>query len=172
MLAADGYSDAAAAGLRCDVREQTREVGAIPGALPPLIGWTAATGEVGLSGYVLFRILWFWQMPHFLAIAWLYREDYAAAGFKMLSVDDPEGLITSRQALLYALGLLAVSLLPGLIGMASSLYFIAAFILGFLFALAAFFFVLRRTRKNARSLFFASIIYLPLILGVLLFFKK
>ena len=147
-------------------------LGAIPGALPPLIGWTAATGEVGLGGYVLFLILWFWQMPHFLAIAWLYREDYAAAGFKMLSVDDPEGLITSRQALLYALGLLAVSLLPGLIGMASSFYFIAAFLLGFLFALAAFFFVLHRTRKNARRLFFASIIYLPLILGVLLFFKN
>ena len=146
--------------------------GAIPGALPPLIGWTAATGEVGLGGYTLFLILWFWQMPHFLAIAWLYREDYAAAGFKMLSVGDPEGLATSRQALLYALGLLAVSLLPGLIGMASPLCFIMAFLLGLLFVLVALLFALHRTVKNARHLFFASIIYLPLILGVLLFFKS
>ncbi len=147
-------------------------LGAIPGALPPLIGWTAARNHVGLEGLILFLILWFWQMPHFLAIAWLYREDYAAAGFRMLSVDDPEGLVTSRQALLYALGLLAVSLLPGLIGLDSSLYFAAAFLLGFLFALAALFFAIHRTRKNARRLFFASIIYLPLILGVLLFFKN
>ncbi|HLB33524.1 MAG: protoheme IX farnesyltransferase [Verrucomicrobia bacterium RIFCSPHIGHO2_12_FULL_41_10] len=147
-------------------------LGAIPGAIPPLIGWTAATGEIGLSGYVLFLILWFWQMPHFLAIAWLYREDYAAAGFQMLSVEDPEGLVTSRQALLYALGLLAVSLLPALIGMASPLYFVAAFLLGLLFVLAALFFVMHRTIKNARRLFFASIIYLPLLLGVLLFFSR
>lgn len=147
-------------------------LGAIPGAIPPLIGWTAATGEMGLDGAILFLILWFWQMPHFLAIAWLYREDYAAAGFRMLSVDDPEGFMTSRQALLYALGLLAVSLLPGLIGMASPLYFVLAFILGALFVLAALLFVMHRTRKNARRLFFASIIYLPLILGVLLFCKN
>ena len=147
-------------------------LGAIPGALPPLIGWTAATNYVGLEGAVLFLILWFWQMPHFLAIAWLYREDYAAAGFCMLSVDDPEGLVTSRQALLYALGLLAVSLLPGLIGLDSPFYFVAAFLLGFIFALTALFFAIHRTRKNARQLFFASIIYLPLILGVLLLFKN
>lgn len=143
-------------------------LGAIPGAIPPLLGWSAATGEIGLDGVVLFLMLWFWQMPHFLAIAWLYREDYAAAGFRMLSVDDPSGLVTSRQALLYALGLLAVSLVPGLIGMASLLYFILAFLFGFLFVLTALFFVMKRTRKNARYLFFASIIYLPLILLILL----
>ncbi|MBX9742807.1 MAG: heme o synthase [Chthoniobacterales bacterium] len=146
-------------------------LGAVPGALPPLIGWTAATGSVGLVGIVLFLILWFWQMPHFLAIAWLYREDYAAAGFRMLSVDDPDGVITSRQALLYSLGLLAVSLLPTLIGITTLLYFVVAFILGGLFALAALFFALNRTKKNARRLFFASIIYLPLILGAVLFCK-
>lgn len=147
-------------------------LGAVPGALPPLIGWAGATNDIGVGGAVLFLILWFWQMPHFLAIAWLYREDYAAAGFRMLSVDDPEGFMTSRQALLYALGLLAVSLLPTLLGMASVFYFVAALILGILFALAAFLFVKDRTRKNARILFFASIIYLPLILGALVIFKS
>ena len=147
-------------------------LGAVPGAIPPLLGWTAATGEMGLDGVILFLLLWFWQMPHFLAIAWLYRDDYATAGFRMLSVNDPEGLMTARQALLYALGLLAVSLLPGLIGMATPLYFLVAFILGGLFAAAALFFVIHRTRENARRLFFASIIYLPLILGALLFCKN
>jgi len=147
-------------------------LGAVPGALPPLIGWTAATNDIGLGGVVLFLILWFWQMPHFLAIAWLYREDYAAAGFRMLSVDDPEGFMTSRQALLYALGLLAVSLLPTLLGMASVFYFVIALVLGILFALAAFFFVKDRTREHARRLFFASIIYLPLLLGALVLFKN
>jgi len=147
-------------------------LGAIPGALPPLIGWAAATNDVGVGGAVLFLILWFWQMPHFLAIAWLYREDYAAAGFRMLSVDDPEGFMTSRQALLYALGLLAVSLLPTLLGMASPFYFATALMVGILFALAAFLFVKNRTRENARRLFFASIIYLPLLLGALVIFKN
>lgn len=147
-------------------------MGAIPGALPPLLGWTAATNEIGLGGCVLFLLLWFWQMPHFLAIAWLYREDYATAGFRMLSVNDPDGFMTSRQALLYSLALLAVSLLPTLIGMASPRYFLAAFILGLSFSTTAFLFVKDRTRKNARILFFASIIYLPLILGVLIIFSR
>lgn len=147
-------------------------LGAVPGALPPLIGWTAATNEIGVGGAVLFFILWFWQMPHFLAIAWLYREDYALAGFRMVSVDDPEGFMTSRQALLYALGLLIISLLPTILGMASVFYFITALILGIFFTLAAFFFIKDRTRQNARKLFFASIIYLPLILGALVLFKN
>jgi len=147
-------------------------LGAVPGALPPLIGWAGATNDVGVGGVVLFLILWFWQMPHFLAIAWLYREDYAAAGFRMLSVNDPEGFMTSRQALLYALGLLAVSLLPTLLGMTSSSYFMAALLLGILFVITALLFLKNRTRKNARLLFFASIIYLPLILGALVFFKN
>lgn len=147
-------------------------IGAIPGALPPLIGWAAATEDIGVGGIVLFLILWFWQMPHFLAIAWLYREDYAAAGFQMLSVNDPEGFMTSRQALLYALGLLAVSLLPTLLGIASPIYFVIALMLGTLFTMAAFLFVKNRTRKNARQLFFASIIYLPLVLGALVLFKS
>ncbi len=147
-------------------------LGAIPGALPPLIGWAAATNDIGIGGMVLFLILWFWQMPHFLAIAWLYREDYAAAGFRMLSVDDPEGFMTSRQALVYALGLLAVSLLPTLLGMASPFYFIAAFIFGVVFVGSAFLFVRNRTRENARKLFLISIIYLPLLLGALVLFKR
>ena len=87
-------------------------IGAVPGALPPLIGWTAARGSINAEGLTLFAILFLWQMPHFLAIAWLYREDYAQAGFKMLSEDDESGAVTGRQAFLYALALLAVSLLP------------------------------------------------------------
>ncbi len=147
-------------------------LGAVPGAIPPLLGWSAATGEMGLDGVFLFLLLWFWQLPHFLAIAWLYREDYAAAGFRMLSVDDPEGAMTSRQAFLYALGLLAVSLLPGLIGMASASYVLLALILGGFFVFIALLFMIHRTAKCAKNLFLASIIYLPLILGALLLFKN
>lgn len=143
-------------------------IGAVPGALPPLLGWTAATNQITIGGWILFLLLWFWQMPHFLAIAWLYREDYEAAGFCMLSVQDPDGFMTSRQAFLYSLGLLAISLLPTLIGMASLSYFISAFILGAGFSVTALLFLRNRTRTNARRLFFASIIYLPLILLLLL----
>lgn len=146
-------------------------VGAVPGALPPLIGWTAARGDIGPGGFLLFAILWFWQMPHFLAISWMYREDYAQAGFKMLSSMDETGDITARQALLYSLALLAVSLAPVLLGLVTPLYFLFAFVLGVIFAGLAVRFLLVRTRANARLLFFGSILYLPLLLGFLLAFK-
>ena len=142
-------------------------VGAVPGALPPLIGWVAARGHYELEGCLLFAVLWFWQMPHFLAIAWMYREDYANAGCVMITDHDPEGGITSRQSLLYSFCLLAVTLLPGLIGFNSPLYFFAALALGTFFCGFAINFVFRRDRPAARRLFFCSILYLPLLLGVL-----
>lgn len=142
-------------------------VGAIPGALPPLIGWVAARGSYHLEGGLLFALLWFWQMPHFLAIAWMYREDYANAGFVMLSGHDPEGLMTGRQAFLYSLCLLMVSLVPALMFFNTAWYFLGALILGTGFCAMALRFLLRRDRAAARGLFFASIIYLPLVLGLL-----
>lgn len=142
-------------------------VGAVPGALPPLIGWVAARGRYDLEGCLLFAVLWFWQMPHFLAIAWMYREDYANAGCVMITAGDPGGEITSRQALLYALCLLVITLLPGLIGFNSPLYFFSALVLGTAFCGFAMGFVLCRDRASARRLFFSSILYLPVLLGVL-----
>jgi heme o synthase len=139
-------------------------VGAVPGALPPLIGWVAARGTYNLEGCLLFAILWFWQMPHFLAIAWLYRDDYKAGGFAMLTNNDPTGLATSGQSLLYALCLIPVTLLPVLVGFNATWFFFAALILGGAFAWVAFRFLLRRERPRARSLFLASILYLPAIL--------
>jgi protoheme IX farnesyltransferase len=145
-------------------------IGAVPGALPPLLGWTAATDHMSLGGWILFLILWFWQMPHFLAIAWLYRDQYAAAGFKMLSTRDPDGWSTACQALIYSIALLGVSLLPGMIGMASPYYFFAALALGAAMIHLSITFLRSRTNPAARHLFFASIIYLPLLLGALLAF--
>ena len=142
-------------------------VGAVPGALPPLIGWVAARGRYDLEGCLLFAVLWFWQMPHFLAIAWMYREDYANAGCVMITGNDPRGDITSRQALLYSLCLLIITLLPGLIGFNSPLYFFAALALGTAFCGFAMNFVFHRDRSAARRLFFCSILYLPVLLGVL-----
>ncbi len=142
-------------------------VGAVPGALPPLIGWVAARGHYDLEGCLLFAVLWFWQMPHFLAIAWMYREDYANAGCVMLTDRDPKGEVTSRQALLYSFCLLMVTLLPGLIGFNSPLYFFSALALGTVFCGFAMKFVLHRDRAAARALFFSSILYLPVLLAVL-----
>lgn len=143
-------------------------VGAIPGALPPLIGWVAARGEYNLEGGLLFAILWFWQMPHFLAIAWMYREDYANAGFVMITSGDPTGLATGRQATLYAMCLLPVTLAPGLLGFNSLWYFFGALVLGSVFAALSIRFLIHRDRASAQRLFFASIIYLPVLMGLLL----
>jgi protoheme IX farnesyltransferase len=142
-------------------------VGAIPGALPPLIGWVAAVGHYTLEGGLLFAILWFWQMPHFLAIAWMYREDYTRAGFVMLSNYDPEGYITARQALLYSGFLLLASLMPALFFYVHAWYFVGALVLSVAFCAMALRFLIRRTRASARTLFLSSIIYLPLLLGLL-----
>jgi len=143
-------------------------VGAVPGALPPLIGWTAARGAINAEGLTLFVILFLWQMPHFLAIAWLYREDYAQAGFKMLSEGDDTGAVTGRQAVIYALALLAVTLLPAVFFGYSAVYFYGALTLGAAFAaLAANFAVSGGSVAAARWLFLGSIAYLPLLLGLM-----
>jgi protoheme IX farnesyltransferase len=142
-------------------------VGAIPGALPPLIGWVAARGQYNTEGCLLFATLWFWQMPHFLAIAWMYKDDYADGGFVMLTANDPEGSVTSRQALLYALFLIPVTLMPSILGFNSPIYFFGALALGLAFTAFALRFMMQRSRAAARNLFFSSIIYLPLLLGLL-----
>lgn len=142
-------------------------VGAVPGALPPLIGWVAARGSYSLEGGLLFATLFFWQMPHFLAIAWMFRDDYKAGGCVMLTDSDPDGSMTGRQALLYSICLIVISLLPGFLGFNSPLYFYGALLLGLGFSAFAAIFLSRRDRDSARNLFFASIIYLPLLLGLL-----
>ena len=147
-------------------------VGAVPGALPPLIGWMAARGHYELEGCLLFAILWFWQMPHFLAIAWMYSEDYAKGGCVMLTAGDPEGYATSRQAFFYALCLLVVTLLPGVLGFNSPLWFFCSLVMGVAFAGFAFVFMRRRDNPSARALFFSSILYLPLLLGLLVLTRK
>ncbi len=146
-------------------------VGAIPGALPPLMGWTAARGEVSVAGWSLFAILFFWQLPHFMAIAWLYRDEYAKAGFVMLPVVDPEGHRTSRHAVSHTLGLLPVSLSPFVFHMTGVFYLVGALILGAGFLWCAIQFARELSKPAARRLFLASIIYLPLLLGLIVMDK-
>ncbi len=138
-------------------------IGAIPGALPPVIGWAAAQDALSRGAWVLFGIVFLWQLPHFLAIAWIYREDYARAGFAMLPVIEPDGRSTARQAVIYALALLPVSLAPTLVGMAGSVYFVGALALTCIFVALALRFGVTRAMIDARRLFFGSIIYLPLL---------
>ena len=146
-------------------------VGAIPGALPPVIGWAAARGALSEGGWVLFAIVFLWQLPHFLAIAWMYREDYARAGFPMLPVIEPDGRSTGRQAVYYCAALLPVSLVPTLVGLATTAYFVAALVLGLLFLALTLKFARTRAVADARRLFFGSIIYLPLLWIVMIVFR-
>ena len=146
-------------------------IGAIPGALPPLMGWTAARNELSIEGWTLFAILAFWQLPHFLAIAWMYREDYARAGFKMLPVVDPEGHRTGRQAVCHTLGLLPLSLCPFLFKLTGPAYLVGAIVLGLAFLWFAIQFARYLTVSRARQLFFVSILYLPLLLAVMVLDK-
>jgi protoheme IX farnesyltransferase len=142
-------------------------VGAIPGALPPLGGWTAARGELSLEGWVLFAILFLWQLPHFLAIAWIYREDYRRGGLPMLTVVDPDGNSAGRQIISNCLALLPVSLLPTILGMAGRLYFVGALALS-LFFLGCGIAVMRyRTNADVRRLLRASLVYLPVLLALM-----
>lgn len=142
-------------------------VGAVPGALPPVIGWVAARGDLSVDAWVLFAIMFLWQIPHTLAIAYLYREDFAKAGIQFLPVVDPDGASTNRQVLLHCGALWVVSFLPTLIGISGSTYFIAAFFLGAAFLLSGVKLVLTPTRSSARRLLFASLIYLPMLLLVM-----
>ncbi len=133
-------------------------VGAVPGALPPVIGWVAARGELSVDAWVLFAIMFLWQIPHTLAIACLYREDFAKAGIQFLPVIEPDGESTNRQIIVHCSALLVVSLLPTLIGLAGAIYFIAAFVLGIGFLASGVRLVMAPTRAGARRLLFASLI--------------
>jgi len=143
-------------------------VGAVPGAIPPMMGWTAATDSLSAEAWALFGILFFWQMPHFLAIAILYRDDYAAGGFKMLPVVDEELSVTGRQMVLYALALVPVSLLPVALRMAGLGYGLAAVVLGLTFLGFSVKCAFGKGRGEARALFLASIVYLPLLLAAMM----
>lgn len=146
-------------------------VGAVPGALPPLMGWAGARGEVTPVAWGLFAILFFWQLPHFLAIAWIYRKEYAGAGFVMLPVVDPTGVRTGRQAVTHTLGLLPAALVPALFGLTGAVYALAALILSLFFVVAAVQFARSLSVARARGLFLVSIIYLPLLLGFMVMDK-
>lgn len=143
-------------------------VGAIPGALPPVIGWAAATGRLGIEAWSLFLIVFLWQFPHFLAIAWLHREDYARGGHKMLPSVDPTGALTGRQATVYALALVPAGLLPTVVGVAGPLYFIGALALGLAYLAAALRFWGDVSEDSARRLLRASFLHLPGVLLLLL----
>lgn len=146
-------------------------VGAVPGALPPVMGWTAATGALSAEAWVLFAILFFWQLPHFLAIAWNYREDYARGGQPMLSVEDPQGGSTARQIVLYCMALLPVSLAPSLLHLTGSLYFYGALALGVAYLVAGVHAARQRSHSAALLLLRVSVIYLPALLGLMTFDK-
>ncbi len=137
-------------------------VGAVPGALPPLIGWTASHGGA-LGGLSLFLIVFLWQIPHFMAIAWMYRDDYGAAGFPMLPVIDATGTRAARQAVLYSALLLPVSVMPTVVGVASVAYAVAAIPLGVMMLVLSIAFARTHSEAAARRLFFASLMYLPLV---------
>jgi protoheme IX farnesyltransferase len=142
-------------------------VGAVPGALPIVGGWTAGGGRLGVEAWALFWIMFLWQMPHFLSLAWIYREDYRHAGLRMLSVSDRDGRETFRQAGLYALALLPVSLVPALLGVSGPVYFLGALTLSLWLLGRTFAAQRERTPKSARRLFAASNLYLPVLLLLL-----
>jgi protoheme IX farnesyltransferase len=143
-------------------------VGAVPGALPALIGWTAATDTLSIEGWVLTAIVFMWQMPHFLAIAWMFRDDYARAGIPLLPVIEPDGRSTGRQSVLYTAALIPVSFLPTAVGLATVWYLAGAIVLGAVMLVMSIEFSATRDLASAKRLFFGSIIYLPMLWIVLL----
>ncbi|HEV8588980.1 MAG TPA: heme o synthase [Pyrinomonadaceae bacterium] len=142
-------------------------VGAFPGAMPPVLGWTAARGHLDMTALVLFAILFLWQFPHFLAIAWMYREDYGRAGICMLPVVEPDGRVTGQQIIAYTIMLVPVSLLPTVLGISGKVYFVSALILGLLFLASGVRAALSKSNQHARQLLMASVFYLPLLFGVM-----
>src|ERR1044071_193015 len=142
-------------------------VGAFPGAVPPLIGWTSARGTIDIDAWVLFAILFLWQFPHFLAIAWMYREDYGRAGIRMLPVVEPDGRVTGQQIIVYALMLVPVSLLPAILGISGRTYLFVALFLSLLFLASSIRAALSKSNQHARQLLLASVLYLPLLFGVM-----
>ncbi|MEY2489298.1 MAG: heme o synthase [Verrucomicrobiota bacterium] len=147
-------------------------VGAIPGALPPMIGWAAARGQLDPGAWSLFAILFFWQLPHFFAIAWMYREDYARAGFQMVSRGDETGTRSASQSVLFCIILLLVSGIPAFLGVVGSVYLAAELVLNGLFIFAAMRFLRTQAAADARKLFLTSIVYLPLLLAALVLTKS
>lgn len=144
------------------------EVGAVPGAIPPMIGWAAATGWLDLGAWILFAFMFLWQLPHFFAIGWMYRDDYTAAGFSILSVNDQTGAASARQAFLYGLGLVPLSVAPTLIGMAGPVAAIVGVLAGVVLLAMTRAFARERTRIAARNLFMASNIYLVAVMSALI----
>jgi protoheme IX farnesyltransferase len=143
-------------------------VGAVPGAMPPIIGYAAAAGALTRESWVLFAILFLWQFPHFYSIAWMYKDDYARAGIRMLPVVEPDCRSTARQIVLYGIALIPVSLIPGLLGMSGRIYLIGALLLGLWFLYSGVRVALERTILRARSVLLTSVLYLPLIYGLML----
>jgi heme o synthase len=143
-------------------------VGAAPGALPPVLGYAAASGAIGIEAVLIFAIMFVWQIPHTLAIYWLYKEDFAKAGFPMLPVIDPSGAQTFRQILIGSLLLLPLGLTPTLFGISGLIYFVTAFACGLLMLICSLWLAAEPTRSRARSLFFASLVFLPVVLVVML----
>jgi heme o synthase len=143
-------------------------IGSIPGAMPPLIGFAAASGTLTWEAWVLFAILFLWQFPHFYAIAWMYREDYARAGIRMLPVVEPDGRSTARRILLYSLALIPISLMPKFLDMTGTLYLYGALVLGVLFLYAGLKIRTERTRQQARRVLLASVVYLPVLFSLML----
>lgn len=146
-------------------------VGAFPGAMPPLMGWTAATGSATAEAWALFAILFMWQFPHFLAIAWMYREDYARAGICMLPVVEPEGRLTGQQIVIWTLLLVPVSLFPVALGTTGAYYFYGAFFIGLLFLASSVAAAFTHSRQGARRLLLASVLYLPVLFGLMVIDK-
>lgn len=146
-------------------------IGAVPGAIPPMMGWTAVRGELDVLAWTLFAIVFLWQLPHFLAIAWICRDDYARAGFPMLPVQDPQGVQTGRQIVLYSLALVPVSLLTSVLGLTGALYFFGALSLSLAFLGFGVRAALTRSTRGARRLFLASVVYLPALLGLMVLDK-
>ena len=143
-------------------------VGAAPGAMPPVMGWAAYGGELSIGAWVLFGILFFWQLPHFLAIAWMYRGDYERGGYPMLPVIQPDGASTARQAVLWSATLVPLSILPSALGVTGSVYAVGAFVLGLGYFAASVGFARAKAAGTARRLLLASVLYLPALLLVML----
>ena len=143
-------------------------VGAIPGAMPPMIGYAAAAGAITRESWILAAILFLWQFPHFYAIAWMYKEDYAKAGIRMLPVVEPDCRSTARQIVLFGIALIPVSLIPAAFGMSGAIYFAGALALGLWFLYSGVRVALDRTLVRARGVLMASVLYLPLIYGLML----
>ena len=143
--------------------------GAVPGALPAVIGWAAATNTLSIEAWILFGIVFMWQMPHFLAIAWMYRDEYARAGMPLLPVIEPDGRSTGRQAVLYTAALIPLSMLPTGVGLATVWYLAGAIVLGAILMVMSLEFAVKRNADTARRLFFGSILYLPILWALLVF---